>query len=311
LGALIGALLAATGIHMLSTVLTIGFKFQQIPVFMVVLGLMSIYASSVGTDGVLHGSPGHMTALLAIIAFILLGETALMFETSMDPTSVANDLYVLWRSQYTANRRSLSWYESHFGCCGFKSPADMPSSNNCMRVSFANEPVLGCMHYMRESVFLQNKRVLRLVLAALVAQAVIVGVGYGLYNIAYGTDTTWIVEDFADDMEAGGGQGGQVVEVADEIEATAPARAAENVEAHEQTQAHNPANDTANDPETVAVPDTAAGPDTAGPKSQAKRTVDPPGSPTPGSKSSTSGGSSHKSQMSHDPWPPRTRTNKY
>ncbi|KAJ1725684.1 hypothetical protein LPJ53_000163 [Coemansia erecta] len=333
LGALIGALISASGMYLLSTFLNINLKFERIPILMIALGLMSIYAASIGTSGILHGSQGHMPALCAVVLVILLGEVILMFETSMEPASVDRALYQMWRSQFNSNRRMLLRYESYYGCCGFRNPTDMPSSSNCIGRFSEGEPVLGCMHYMRESVFLQNHQALLLILTAAIAQLMIIGVGYVLYTSVYSTDTTWMVEDFADDVEAGGGvegagnggQGAQVAEAAaEQIEATVTTPAADDMTAHEQEQEQ----DQTQAPKQTQTDDPAADTDTAVRIAQVKSAADPsvaesadcpdPAgvSESPGSKkgSNSGGGSgsgSVNSQKSQDPWPPRARTNKF
>ncbi|KAJ1818532.1 hypothetical protein LPJ75_001415 [Coemansia sp. RSA 2598] len=125
---------------------------------MVVLGIMAIYAASVGTDGVLYGGQGHMQPLMLVVFLVLLGEAWVLLSASMEPLVVKNELHMMWKKTFYDNRRRLSWLESYYGCCGFKNSTDMPSSEKCSMLSgsLAQKP-RGCMELMRQDVFHNNK----------------------------------------------------------------------------------------------------------------------------------------------------------
>ncbi|KAJ2230878.1 hypothetical protein IWW45_005637 [Coemansia sp. RSA 485] len=170
---------------------------------MIALGIMVVYAAGVCTDGVLYGGQGHLQSLVVVLFFVFLGEAWVLLGSSMEPLVVENELHQMWKRTFYDNRRRLSWFESYYGCCGFKNATDMPSSERCIlsRVSIQEAHVHGCLKLMSQDIFHHNKLALQWCLAAVVVQAAVVIFGYGIYKRVYEIDTTWIVEN-TDDAEA-------------------------------------------------------------------------------------------------------------
>ncbi|KAJ2706413.1 hypothetical protein FB645_001558 [Coemansia sp. IMI 203386] len=170
---------------------------------MIALGIMVVYAAGVCTDGVLYGGQGHLQSLIVVLFFVFLGEAWVLLGSSMEPLVVENQLHQMWKRTFYDNRRRLSWFESYYGCCGFKNATDMPSSERCIlsRVSIQEAHVHGCLKLMSQDIFHHNKLALQWCLAAVVVQAAVIIFGYGIYKRVYEIDTTWIVEN-TDDVEA-------------------------------------------------------------------------------------------------------------
>ncbi|KAJ1902243.1 hypothetical protein LPJ66_000130, partial [Kickxella alabastrina] len=166
-GAFTGAGLTAAGAYLLSKS-RIDFAYYSIPVNMIVLGLIVIYAAAVGTDGVLYGGQGHMRTLVIVIFLALLGESWLLLRTSLEPITVERDLHTMWQNKYNDNRRQLLWYEHFYGCCGFKNATDMPSSKQCDDYAVLDYPAHGCLRLMRQDVFHHSKLALQWCLLAIV-----------------------------------------------------------------------------------------------------------------------------------------------
>ncbi|KAJ2874376.1 hypothetical protein FB639_004105, partial [Coemansia asiatica] len=196
--ALSGAALSTVGVYLLAKSV-LDFAYYEIPCFMVVLGMLAVYAACVGTDGVLYGGQGHMQPLIMVIFLVFLGEAWVLLGSSMEPLVVENELHQMWKKTFYENRRRLSWLESYYGCCGFKNSKDMPSSEKCIfSRSLLAQEFSGCMDPMRQDIFHHNKLALEWCLAAVVVHLVVVVFGYGLYKRVYEIDTTWIVEDTGD-----------------------------------------------------------------------------------------------------------------
>ncbi|KAJ2898316.1 hypothetical protein IWW38_001429, partial [Coemansia aciculifera] len=92
---------------------------------------------------------------------------------------------------YNDNRWRLTWVENRFGCCGFKSAKDMPSSKQCIadlgRVD-------GCLSPLRQHAAHLNALALVWTVVTILIQAFVITTGSMIYRQASNSEG-WLVEE--------------------------------------------------------------------------------------------------------------------
>ncbi|KAJ2738909.1 hypothetical protein GGI20_006196 [Coemansia sp. BCRC 34301] len=190
IGSIVGAYLCTMGVY-LTSANTPGFAYYDVPFLAIVIGLQTVYASKLAMTGILQDNASYIRLLAVLIWLIIIGEAWLVVVTSIGKLSIEEDFRFAWSQIYNDNRWRLGWIESRFGCCGFKSAADMPSSDKC-----AKEPgrVNGCVGPLRRHVAHLDALALEWTLVTILIQAALVAVGWIVYRQAR-NGGVWLVEE--------------------------------------------------------------------------------------------------------------------
>ncbi|KAJ2820542.1 hypothetical protein GGI24_004455, partial [Coemansia furcata] len=127
-GALVGGYYSALGVYLISMGIP-HFSNLSAPFLIIVTGLLTIVASKVAINGVLLDNASYMRMLSVMAWLIIIAEAWIVLATLGKPST--DNFRLAWGHMHSDNRWQLVWFENRFGCCGFESAQDMPSSKQC------------------------------------------------------------------------------------------------------------------------------------------------------------------------------------
>ncbi|KAJ2796305.1 hypothetical protein H4R20_005575 [Coemansia guatemalensis] len=199
LNAILGAYLGAFGAYLIATS-DIEFSNHWIPLGIIMLGLIAIYASDIATTGILSSSRAHIQNVAFIGALIVLGELLLIVHMAWVSMKSEQNLYKSWTRIFNTNPLSLQHVEHYYGCCGFSDKDDMPSRSNCLK-ELDNSEVDGCAGYLAQTAFDKSRMAMIRCTVAMLLQILFLVIGWALVERVLEPDTTWLVDD---DVNPGG-----------------------------------------------------------------------------------------------------------
>ncbi|KAJ2490276.1 hypothetical protein IWW37_003308 [Coemansia sp. RSA 2050] len=191
-GVVVGGFYSAMGVYLVSAS-TPKFSYLAAPFLVIVTGALIVVASKTALNGILLDNASFMRTLASLAWIIAIAEAWVVLVTAIERPTMEDDFRFAWSRIFNKNRWQLSWLESRFGCCGFKSAADMPSSKQCAD-ALSSGRVNGCFKPLHQHVDHLNELALEWTLVMLLVQAVVYTLGYVIYTHS-NDGGVWLVDE--------------------------------------------------------------------------------------------------------------------
>ncbi|KAJ2882263.1 hypothetical protein H4R27_003555 [Coemansia aciculifera] len=189
-GVIVGAYFTAMGVYLMSASMP-KFSYLAVPFLSIVTGLLTVVASKAAMNGILLDNFSFMRSLSALVWIIVIAEAWIVLATAIGKPNIEDDFRFAWSRIYNDNRWQLTWIENRFGCCGFKSATDMPSSKQCKDETGRID---GCLQPLRQHVTHLDELALEWTLVTLLIQAVVLTAGFVIYSHA-NNGGGWLIDE--------------------------------------------------------------------------------------------------------------------
>ncbi|KAJ2025393.1 hypothetical protein GGI06_000605 [Coemansia sp. S85] len=196
-GIVVGGFYSALGVYLVSAS-TPKFSYLAAPLVIIVTGTLIVVACKTALNGILLDNASFMRTLVVLAWIIAIAEAWIILTTAVEKPTTEDDFRFAWSRIFNNNRWQLSWFESRFGCCGFKSAADMPSSKQCAD-NLPSGRANGCFKLLHQHVDHLNELALEWTLVTLLVQAVVYTLGYVIYTNA-NDGGVWLVDELDDGL---------------------------------------------------------------------------------------------------------------
>ncbi|KAJ2017442.1 hypothetical protein IW146_007227 [Coemansia sp. RSA 922] len=195
-GVIVGAYFSAMGVYLMSASLP-KFSYLAIPFLFIVTGILTVVASKAAMNGVLLDNNSFLRSLSALAWIVIVAEAWIVLATAIGKPKIEDDFRFAWSQIYNENRWQLTWIENRFGCCGFKSASDMPSSKRC---ADDTGRIDGCLGPLRQHVSHLDEMALVWTIVTLIIQVTVYSVGYIIYSLT-NNGSTWLIEEVDEGLD--------------------------------------------------------------------------------------------------------------